>query len=358
MQNYLEGDIEEAENRRFALLLVQLSEFYRFGIGVDRDSAISKRYLKLAAQRGAVEARKFCLILSEVSDDPKYRLETAEKISWALDCLSIRLPPAVCEKLERSLLDLKDQEAVAGLLGHTISQTMGTVLTLRQGLPDVGHVLASLFQDDHVTLEEVIQNVQAEQGIAAVRSMLADYLQYAGRLGMHAVLRFILLHESFDLECVQLRDTLIECVRKGDVQGLLIFMECGVDVETLLDNHELHNASLVGSDIMLHLELIMGRRKERGITKVEEDTPTQSLHLPIPNSSENAVIMTPKNGTLLHGTIMGNNWEGFLHLDDKRNCGPRTGIRRQNSPALCNHYWPPIIRHRTTIDGSSMQVGG
>jgi hypothetical protein len=261
VQNYLEGDIEEAGNRCFALLLAQLSEFYRFGIGVDRDSAISNRYLKLAAQRGAVGARKFCLILLEVSDDPKYRLETAEKISWALDCLSIRLPPAVCEKLERSLLDLKDQEAVAGLLGHTISQTMGTVLTLRQGLPDAGHVPASLFQDDHVTLEEVIQNVQAEQGIAAVRSMLADYLQYAVRLGMHDVLRFILLHKNFDLECVQLRDTLIECVRKGDVQGLLIFMECGVEVETLLDNLELHNASLVGSDIMLHLELIMGRRK-------------------------------------------------------------------------------------------------
>jgi len=95
------------------------------------------------------------------------------------------------------------------------------------------------------------------------------------------------------------------------VQGLLIFMECGVDVEKLLDDHELHNASLVGRDIIKHIELILKRRKARGLPTFNQEKAPRTSELQQP---ENDLILSPETGAILHSTITANNWGGFCSL--------------------------------------------
>jgi ankyrin repeat protein len=192
---------------------------------------------------------------------------------------------------------------------------MGTVLKLRQQeAPNVDSIPRSLFEDDHITLEEIVEEIEAKHSSEAVRTVLADWLQYAGIMGKHAVLRFILLHEAFDLECPELSGTLIECVRRNDLQGLLIFMECCIDVEKLLDDNELFNAAYIGSDILANLELILQRRKARGLTSGKEHYP-----LLVQKDGHERAALGGGQTTLLHCTIIANNWDGFCVLISRGN---------------------------------------
>jgi hypothetical protein len=322
IERYTSGEGDEKENYHVANLLAQLSEFYRLGIWVGCDLATSQNYLKLAALKGCTRVRRKILLLSTVSKEEIYRLETAEKVSWTLEGLSTDLPESVSSKLDDSLLSMKDQEGVADLLLYSISQTMGTLLKYRTrsspdtaientDRPDTKELPISLFEGDHVSFEEVLQKIQDQGGFDAVRKALPNFLHHAGSLGMHAVLRFILLHESFDQDCWQVKDALLVCVRKGDVQGLLIFMECGVDVEELLDDHELHNASFVGCDMIKHIELILKRRKARGLLTFNQEKGPRNIELQQP---ENGLTVRLESGAMLHSTIMANNWGGFCSV--------------------------------------------
>ena len=73
------------------------------------DNAASKDYLKLAVLKGSARARRKILLLSTVSDEEIYQLETSEKVSWALQQLSAALPETISSKLNVSLLSMKDQ---------------------------------------------------------------------------------------------------------------------------------------------------------------------------------------------------------------------------------------------------------
>jgi hypothetical protein len=167
---------------------------------------------------------------------------------------------------------LDDTDALSAFLGYSILQTTGTVLRFRlQDLPGIDQLPSFVLKDDAVMLESSIMEMEAQYSKETVASVLAYILQYVGRLGKHAILRAILLYEAFNLNCLEVRGTLIDCVRQGDLQGLLIFMECSVNVEYLVKDSELYNASLVGSAILKHLMLILTRRKARGLVEVAED---------------------------------------------------------------------------------------
>ncbi|PMD12699.1 ankyrin [Hyaloscypha hepaticicola] len=157
---------------------------------------------------------------------------------------------------------------------------------------------------------------------------------------MHAVFRFILLHESFDPDCWQVKDALLSCVRKEDVQGLLIFMECGVDVEKHLDDHELHNASFVGCNMIKRIELILKRRKARGLPNFNHETPPQTIELQQPG---NGLTVRLEPGAMLHSTIMANNWGGFCSLIAENDVDLELEVQGKTALEIAIFLWRPLL---------------
>lgn len=235
---------------------------------------------------------------------------------------------------------------------HSISETMGRVLKYRtKSSPDAYirdtdtpdnniELPISLFEDNHITFEEVLQSIQDQRGLDAVRKEFLDFLHHAGTLGMHTVLRFILLHESFDPDCWQVKDALPVCVRKGDVQGLLIFMECGIDIEKNLDDHELHNASFIGCNMIKHIELILKRRKARGLPNFNHETPPQTIELQQP---ENGLTVTLEPGAMLHSPIMANNWGWFCSLIAENNVDLELEFQGKTALEIAIFLWRLLL---------------